>query len=457
LLVLCLVFVIMFPLSAEEPQEISFQEFIESAIKNDTGFENILIDELSLKYRKDLGLPARDIVLSVKAEYDFILSQNREEPSLTTSLSKLFPIQGTEIEASYRTIPALSSDQSNSELVLSLSQPIAENAFGKVTRYKDKIIGTEIDLAKHQIIEAYEDYYAKLMTVYLNWIEAYDNLEIGQYSYNENEKLLNDIKQRERSAIALKIDVNKTNLQVLAKEEKLVQLEENYQKQLNIIKTAIRYKGSQELKPKREMIHKDISVSFDPDYENFKRESRTYEILDLLKDKSQLEVDKLSHELLPSVNLLFRYNLAGKDPGIKNQEDQFFAGVEMDWPIKDQVKEAQYEVSIIQKDKTRLLTQNIHYKLYQDLKNLELGIKRERKLITIANKKIKLSQSVLKDEIENYSFGKVTLNDYIDAVNSLDNQRFNKISHETLHQKLITEWLRLTDRLVSINLDSKSP
>lgn len=38
-------------------------------------------------------------------------------------------------------------------------------------------------------------------------------------SYNENLKLLENVKQREKSSIALPIDVNKINLQVLEKKK----------------------------------------------------------------------------------------------------------------------------------------------------------------------------------------------------------------------------------------------
>ena len=63
-------------------------------------------------------------------------------------------------------------------------------------------------------------------------------------------------------------------------------------------------------------------------------------------------------------------------------------------------------------------------------------------------KKIKLAEDILLEEVKNYSFGKVTLNDYIDAVNRLDENRFNKISYIVMFNKLVVEWLRLTDKLV---------
>jgi outer membrane protein TolC len=69
-------------------------------------------------------------------------------------------------------------------------------------------------------------------------------------------------------------------------------------------------------------------------------------------------------------------------------------------------------------------------------------------LVSIAKEKINLAESILKDETENYSFGKINLNDYIQAVNTLDDNRFNLVSHDIRMQKLALEWRRLADELV---------
>ena len=52
---------------------LALNEYLELATKNDTEFQTILIDELPLQYRKDLNLPARDIVLEATTQYDLFL------------------------------------------------------------------------------------------------------------------------------------------------------------------------------------------------------------------------------------------------------------------------------------------------------------------------------------------------------------------------------------------------
>ncbi len=425
------------------------QEFVTRAVGNDTEFERILIEELTLHYEKDLKLPAGDLVLEVKTQYDFILDQDREEPEGNVSLSKLFPFSGTNLKAEYETTPSYTSTDNTSEFTLEISQPIARNAFGKSTKLKDKIIGLEIDIARHQIVEAYEDYLAVIIVGYYDWYEAYENLKIGESSYRENLRLLENIKERQQNNIALPIDVNKVHLQVLAKKEKLVELEEEYGKALNFIEKAVRYKESEKLTPQRPGLYREVRVDFDADYGRFKEASRTYKVLNLLEEKSRLQVDEEADDLLPSIDLLLGYNVRGKDFAIKDEDNMVYAAVAMEWPLGDQVDQAEYERSKITMEQTKLTNAGTHFQLFKDIKDLSVQLNSEQELLSLAQEKIGLAKAILEDETENYSFGKVTLNDYIDAVNVVDNNRFNEILHDSQYKKLLVEWLRITDQLIS--------
>jgi len=106
-------------------------------------------------------------------------------------------------------------------------------------------------------------------------------------------------------------------------------------------------------------------------------------------------------------------------------------------------------VALINEKRQGLVTDNTRYRLYTLIKNLTHQIRREEELVRIASEKIELARSIVKDEAENYSFGKITLNDYISAVNVLDNNRFTKVSHDMQLRRLLVEWLRITDQLVT--------
>ncbi len=431
-----------------EPKKLPIEEFIRIAAKNDTGFQTILIDQLSLKYRRALRVSARDLVLSIQSQYSVFLDSPDEGTENTVSLSKLFPYAGTELTAEYSTSLRATTHQVSSEYSLLISQPLAENAFGRATRLLDDIVGFEIDIANHQIIEAYEDYLATLTQRYYDWYSAYENVKTGENSYNENLRLLENIQERQKNSIALPIDVNKIKLQVLAKEENLVSLRNSYTRYLNLIKEALRYEGDQELIPQVPALYEDTKLNFASDYRYFKDFSRTCQVLQLLEEKSSVEVSKAADVLLPSIDLFVGFSVDGAGHDVTPDEKKGYAGLTIELPLPGEVENAEYETAKIAESKTALSNQNIYARLYTDLRNLHDQIEREEKLIAIADDKIKLAEAIVKDEKENYSYGRSSLNDLIDEVNKLEDNKFNKIFHTVQLKKLIVEWLRLTDRLI---------
>lgn len=435
---------------AEESEEgISLDSVVSRAALNDTEFEEILIEELTLRYQKDLRLPARDLVLSLKQEYNAFLSQDRTASRSVIGLSKLFPRSGTELSIAYEVSPSFSSDDSSGSASLGITQPIARNAFGSSTRLQEQIIGIEIDIASHQIVEAYEDYLAAIITAYHRWLESHENLLIGRSSYRENMKLLGNIQERRKKQVARAIDVNKINLQVLAKKERLVELETEYEKRLLTIQRVIRHDGKSTLVPMSSPVVAEMEGSFGDAFSVFVDTSRTFNVLRLLEEKSSLEVDKDADDLLPSINLVLGGELRGDGYGMDDNDDLLFAGIAMEWPFPSQVASAEHKLSKIDLRRSRLLIGNARYRLHTDIKDLFYEIRKEKRLKEIAEEKIHLAQSILQDETENYSFAKVSLNDYIDAVNTLDRNRFTMILHDARHRILMVEWLRLTDRLIT--------
>ena len=172
----------------------------------------------------------------------------------------------------------------------------------------------------------------------------------------------------------------------------------------------------------------------------------------MLEQQGTMQVKIAADDLLPSTNLLLGYQLDGQEWGIQNPERSYFAGISVHWPLGRSVDRAKQSIAKIEHKKTLLSNQDKYAELHTNLKNIYLQIQREQKLISVATKKIQLSQSILKDEAENYSFGKVTLNDYIVAVNRVDENRFSFTEHKVQLNKLLIEWLRLTDQLVNKNV-----
>lgn len=427
---------------------LDLESFVQRAARNDTEFEAILLDEMALQYRKTLALPPDDLVLSVKQEYQAFVSQDRAAGATEIGLGKLFPGTGTGISATYGASPSFTTDDTASEISVSLSQPIARNAFGRSTRLLDRIIGLEVEVAHHQVVEAYEDYLAAVMTAFHDWHEAFGNLAIARSSYEENLKLLDNIREREKQQVARPIDVNKIDLQVLARKERTVELETQYRQRLHAIERIVRHDGRTTLVPQPSQAG-HLEESFSAAFASFMEQSRTASMLQLLEKKSALEVDREADDLLPSLSLVLSYDVRGSRYDLQDSDNRALVGVSLEWPFPSREERAEHEVAKIDLKKAGLLRVNTRHRLHQDIRNLYDEIRKEKALIELATRKLALAQSVLEDETENYSYGRVSLNDYISAVNVLDNNRFGKVLHEARHRKLMTEWLRLTDRLIT--------
>ncbi|MDH5326108.1 MAG: TolC family protein [Gammaproteobacteria bacterium] len=434
----------------QTPQKLSLKEFVVKASTNDVGFEAILLDRLSLQYRRDVLLPERDIILQIKQQMHFF-EGGRRDGSSAISLSKLFPDTGTRLSATYDKGASLSGNDTASMQVL-IAQPLAQNAFGKAIQLQDSLIGVENQISHYQIVEAYEDYLAALTTVWYNWYSAFENLKVARTAVQSGERLLKNILERQRQKIALPVDVNKMKLSLIAKKENRVVLQEIYDNLSNLVYSAMRYRpvgqaGNGGFVPDAPGDTAKL-FDFEQEYEHFVSSSRTYAILNLLDKQAGLALDQVADDLLPSTELLLAYDVDAQEWGTGSRDNRFTAGIAVSWPIGRRVDKARYEIEQLQRKKTRLSNQSKLEDLRTNLGNLYLQIQREQELMEISQQKIQLAQAVLKDEKENYSFGKISLNDYISAVNNVDENRFSYTRHVVQLNKLMLEWMRLADRLV---------
>ncbi len=440
----------VFAQETKEADTLSLDEFIELACARDRVFEQILVENLKLNYKKKLELPADDIVMSSKSEYvAFIKHHDDGYPVYELSLSKLFPYTGTELEAGYNSaMKDTILGDIDAEFYATVSQPVARNAFGRATRLLDKIAGMEIDIAKYQIAEAYERYLSSIIRIYYNWYEAYENVKTAENSYNENMKLLKNVQEREKSNIALPVDVNKVRLQVLLKEETLISVRNQFERYTNLLKKSIGYDAEEGLLPYPTDQYDGVVINFEEDYKRFRDESRTSMILDLLEEKSDIEVDKDADDLLPSIDLFAKYAIKADDRYLNKDDKRVMAGVTLEYPFPGQVEHAEYETSKVEHESRVLEKVNTHIRIYTELRNIYEEIERTRELIKISEEKIKTAQSIVDDDTINYSYGKVILNNFIDEVNQLDFNRFSKIQYSIKLKKLIIDWLTLSDQLV---------
>lgn len=454
-----ILFWIAFPLSLcgqelletlNKSKELSLSEFLEAAGKN-TFFEEILIDTLQLKYAEVLALPAQDFVLGVKGGYEVVVPTGVKAAEHgfngTLSLSKLFAASGTSLSTAITT-----SGSGSSQFNLELAQPIAQNAFGKVNRKLQKLTQIENRILQLQVVEAYEDYYAQLITLYFTWHAEYAALQTSQNSYSTSRSLIQEMESKFNYGIANRLDLDKSNIQFYSKWDSLIQQENRFRETLDLIKEAMMIDDeSLYYRPILEEFAQEIENQFDKNYELLTTQGRTYEVFDLLEEGAQLNLDLRADELLPSANLYARYNLNANGIFFKEGIDNhnFQVGVNLDYPIASSKARAQYEVQKISTEKTSLSNHNKKIQIKTELKNLIRQLELDQQRLSLGENRIQMAQRIAQSESKDYNLGKSDLNDLISALNQVDSVSQSHINNLVRQNQNRVELLRFTDQLIS--------
>lgn len=413
---------------------VSLDDFIVGASQRDTVFHQLLFSRYYYQYDQDRNVDVADLAVSISS--DFVVNSSEKQDARAISLTQTLPKWGQSAVASY------SESSSGVETKsFTVSQQIARNAFGRSTRLDSKIQHLKTDISQHQLVEAYEDYMAELMSLYYTWIRQYESLQLAKAAYKENEKVLKSILSRQQKKIANDTDVNKLKLQTFAKQEQIIEFKKSYLETTFQIKRALGLDPAESIRPDTSITIDALPGSLPIAMQQIQATSRTYQVLAKLQQQVGLELDRAGHDLLPSMAL---------SAGIVEQTERYgLVGLSLDIPVSNRSSKATYQVAKLVAEEQKIDNQSASDSLEVLLRSVHQGLEFQKNLIDISTQKRRVAQRILKAESENYSYGKITLNDYIDAVNRFDNARFQEIDRKITYQKLSIEWKRLSDQLVT--------
>lgn len=444
ILVFCLVGVTMSSSSIQaSDKQLSLDEFITKATQRDLKFHALLLERYSFTYQEALNVAVPELLLSGGSDYKIQSGSSFNDSAIR--LFQTLPKWGQTYSASYTL-----SDGNNANALTSFtfSQDIARNAFGKAIGLDSQIQSIKTEIAKHQLIEAYEDYMAELISLYYTWLRQYEGLLLARSSYKENEKVLESIVNRKKRKIANDTDVNKLKLQMLTKQEQVIRFEINYQETTHQIQRVIHLLPIDTVYPNTDIVLDALPTELSNELVGIKRKSRTFIILNQITNQTTLEENRALQELLPSVQL---------SASIANRAETYgLIGARIEFPLANTHAKATHEIAKLNAQKSGLEVKTEIDKLLTTFRNIHVALNTQKKLIEVATKKRKLAYKILNEESENYSFGKITLNDYIVAVNRYDTARFDEIDRQITYQQLSIEWKRLTDQLITESLDEFS-
>ena len=452
-----LVFFLLMPqLATTENKIIDLDTFIKTALEKDDHFQTILINQLAIKYNKDLKLPPQALITNIKSQYGTSIDQNNNGINSTISLEKLFRNSGTTVSTTYNNVNYSTNAQGRDSLSLSISQDIAKNAFGKMIRKETTMIGMENEVMEYQAIEAYEDYLSSLLFSYQDWYLAYQNKITSESFLINAQKQEANIKARWKKNIANKIEMDKMTLQTLSRKELFLSSKSIYSSKLLQIKEIMRDNSKLDYEPKEAFKYIDKNISFDEDFNFFTLNARTFKILTLLEKSQNTQLSYNIDDLLPSAQILIDSTISSPDGIFNNQNTKsFYTGFTLSYPFGDSQKRAKIAISRLELKKTQLTITEKQSSLRSQLYELYNSILEKKEQRELIKQKIVSADNIYKEEEKNYNQGRSKINDLISAGNDLESYRFALLSTEVTLNKLVIEWLRITDKLIEkINQDS---
>ncbi|MBN1798921.1 MAG: TolC family protein [Spirochaetales bacterium] len=442
----------VFTEETEKTTVLDLSAFMQLVCRHGT-FKEFLIQELSLKYNRILGTPQIQLILDTTAHYTIALdSAEGSHLAGSVTLSSLFPASGTEVSAEYDTGRSVSGTVQNSSVSLKVEQAVLNNAFGTTNRLKELMAGNENELARYQILEAYEDYLTEVIALYIEWYAAYQNILYAEKSLEQSRTLLNLTRQKRQYNIALPIDVNKSTLQVLTAEEQLNKAENAYEILRKEVAMLTGFTSNEFSSIPGDPVLSEYNIEIDNEIDAFMLQSRTVKMLDLLTTMSRQELDIALDQLLPTAKVYAAYNISGIEYlPLENQSNDLELGFSVSVPLLNTGANADVELKKNLLEASILSQSNQKENLNLQLTTLRDTIAFLNKQLELAEQKLSTARLIVRDEEIRYNQGRSGLDDVLKAYETLDSINQSRISIMVQLHKSYIEWLRFTDTLIDEN------
>lgn len=435
-------------LNSEIPeQKIKLEDFLKRVKSSDPQMQSIIADRLKMKYLTDLNLPSRQILLRVQNEYGFTRDQ---EPTkvLSATLSKPILESGTVVSIS-KTMTER-PDRSEDVTQMRIEQSLYKNAFGSEVRERIENLEEQKSVVELQVIEAYEDYMANAMTKYLDLTLAYLSYQTSQRLRKESETLLGNVQKKLQQNIASGTDFKRAKLQKAQRSENELQSKINMESLSSGILAILGEPQNSILLPETVLNIEERLTNADIDMERFLRVSRSKLIYDKQENINKKNLELVRENLRPAANLLVGFNIdnSTRFATTINREEGVI-GINVDIPFDSSVVNAQIKEASYILLKSKLEKKTFENAIRESIVLIKNRIIRQRELLKISKEKRDLASDIVKEQTRRYQVGRVTLESLIEDRNNEAQSEFTYLTELINLNKLIVQWLALTDQLVS--------
>ncbi len=434
--------------SQEKIQEIpiDLDTFIKGAKENDPQLGTVIAERLRAKYLLDLNLPTRQILLSVQNEYGFTRNEDKTAV-LGATLTKPLLESGTTLSVG-KTLTDR-PDRTEDLTQFRIEQSLYRNAFGSQTRDIMKNLDLQKSVVELQVVEAYEDYIERVIHQYLDLTLTYLSFQASQRLHKESQLLLKSVNDRKAKNVASNTDVKRAKLQTALRQEDELQTKANLESISLGIARIIGNNKTEILIPQTQLIMEDRLNNIDQNIESFLSTSRSRIIYDkqVLVADANIEIARENQK--PTANLLAGFNIDKSSRfGTSINREEAVIGINIDIPFDDSLTKARIKEASYLLLKSKLAKKSFDNAIKESLYVIRNKILRQREQLQISKDKRDLAAQIVQEETKRYKVGRITLENLIQDKNIEAQYEFAYLAELTNLNKLIVQWLGLTDKLV---------
>lgn len=431
-------------------KELNIPGFIELLKKHDPEYKSIFADEKSAQYIVEKGLPNSQLLLSLQKENGYT-SDAGNTSDFSTTVSKDFVKTGTSVSASYMKSKQVGTNVNLTQL--RVEQSILNNAFGRDVRLQASALEAEKESTLLQVQENYETYLEEGISVFLDFKQAYQSMNLAKTIYDEARKLEKNIKSRHSSRVATDTDLARGELLVLERQENYLDEQRNFTEMKKNIQTLTGNAFTDILPADQGDIVRVLEQLFSKSKTIQGDETRNYLIAQMTESIKDKEYTLAKRANNPNLNIVAGFNRDESERyNATANRNEAVIGVKLDIPLFDDQQEATTASLGVEKYKAEMTKRKALITYRNESNDLRNKIETLKMRVEIGRKKIKVTKTILEQEKRRYKIGRIDLETLIDTVSDYATSRTELNSYEVQYAKTMIQWLSLNDNLISSQL-----
>ena len=421
---------------------LTLDNYLKKLEASDTEYSGLLLQAEKASYYIDSELPTRAFELSLSNE-NGQSSDNQDTQTTSLGLSKTILESGTTVSATKSLTKSPGRDEDVTEI--RLTQSLFKNFLGKNFRLQKNAVERRQVVEDLQAQENIETYLSEKIKGYLDFVQAYSDLNLSKQLVAEAKKLRQFVQEKQRKGAATATDLKRVQLQEIQRQEELIGKQQTFDELVAAISGFIG--GGAQVQVPLEGASIDRQFPFNQSGVDISS-LRTYRISYESKEASYFDQQVAERASYSSLDLVAGYDIDNSTRFSTTTDRQATViGFSYSIPLGDTKSAAQLEVARLERTRAERELSTTQRDLEVEYKNLKKRLDESKRRVDLSQRKVRLMKDILAEDLRRYRYGKIDLDSIIELNNSYAQYQFDFSQYQIEYGRVYVDWLNFHDAL----------